>query len=60
MSAHWKSSPMIALVTLVGVTAIWGYTFLSVQDAIAQMPVMDFLAWRFLVASVVMNAFRTT
>jgi len=51
---------MIALVTLVGVTAIWGYTFLSVQDAIAQMPVMDFLAWRFLVASVVMIAFRPT
>ncbi|MCK5181010.1 MAG: DMT family transporter [Dehalococcoidia bacterium] len=60
MLANWKSSPMIALVTLVGVTAIWGYTFLSVQDAIAQMPVMDFLAWRFLVASVVMIALRPT
>lgn len=60
MSANWKSSPMIALVALVGVTAVWGYTFLVVQDAIARMPVMDFLAWRFLVASVVMIALRPT
>jgi drug/metabolite transporter (DMT)-like permease len=60
MSAHWKSSPMIASVALVGVTAVWGYTFLVVQDAIARMPVMDFLAWRFLVASVVMIALRPT
>jgi drug/metabolite transporter (DMT)-like permease len=51
---------MIASVALVGVTAVWGYTFLVVQDAIARMPVMDFLAWRFLVASVVMIALRPT
>lgn len=60
MSANWKSSPMIASVALVGVTAVWGYTFLVVQDATARMPVMDFLAWRFVVASVVMIAFRPT
>jgi drug/metabolite transporter (DMT)-like permease len=60
MSANWKSSPTIALVALVGVTAVWGYTFLVVQDAIARMPVMDFLAWRFVVASVVMIALRPT
>ena len=60
MPAHWKSSPMIASVALVGVTAVWGYTFLIVQDAVARMPVMDFLAWRFLVASVVMIALRPT
>ena len=51
---------MIALVALVGVTAVWGYTFLVVQDAIARMAVMDFLAWRFVVASVVMIALRPT
>ncbi len=51
---------MIASIALVGVTAVWGYTFLVVQDAVAQMPVMDFLAWRFLVASVVMIALRPT
>jgi drug/metabolite transporter (DMT)-like permease len=60
MSANWKSSPTIALVALLGVTAVWGYTFLVVQDATAHMPVMDFLAWRFLVASVVMIALRPT
>jgi drug/metabolite transporter (DMT)-like permease len=51
---------MIASVALVGVTAVWGYTFLVVQDAVASMPVMDFLAWRFVVASVVMIALRPT
>ena len=51
---------MIASFALVGVTAVWGYGFLAVKDAIASMPVMDFLAWRFLVASVVMIALRPT
>jgi drug/metabolite transporter (DMT)-like permease len=60
MPSNWKSSPTIALVALVGVTAVWGYTFLVVQDAIARMPVMDFLAWRFVLASVVMIALRPT
>ena len=60
MPSNWKSSPTIASVALVGVTAVWGYTFLVVQDAIARMPVMDFLAWRFVLASVVMIALRPT
>lgn len=60
MSANWKSSPLIASFALVGVTAVWGYTFLAVQDAVASMPVMDFLAWRFVVASIVMIAVRPT
>jgi drug/metabolite transporter (DMT)-like permease len=60
MSANWKSSPTVASFGLVGVTAVWGYTFLAVQDAVASMPVMDFLAWRFLVASIVMIALRPT
>jgi drug/metabolite transporter (DMT)-like permease len=60
MLANWKSSPMIASFALIGVTAIWGYTFLAVQDAVASMPVMDFLAWRFLVASTVMIVLRPT
>jgi len=51
---------MVASFALVGVTAVWGYTFLAVQDAVASMPVMDFLAWRFLLASVVMIALRPT
>jgi len=60
MSANWKSSPIIASLALIGVTAVWGCTFLVVQDAIARMPVMDFLAWRFLVASAVMLVLRPT
>jgi drug/metabolite transporter (DMT)-like permease len=60
MSANWKSSPTVASFALVGVTAVWGYTFLAVQEAVASMPVMDFLAWRFLVASIVMIALRPT
>jgi len=51
---------MVASFALVGITAVWGYTFLVVQDAIASMPVMDFLACRFLVASIVMIALRPT
>jgi drug/metabolite transporter (DMT)-like permease len=50
----------MASVALVGVTAVWGYTFVVVQDAVARMPVMDFLAWRFVVASVVMIVLRPT
>jgi drug/metabolite transporter (DMT)-like permease len=60
MPTNWRSSPMIASFALVGVTAVWGYSFLAVKDAIASMPVMDFLAWRFLAASVVMIALRPT
>jgi len=59
-SANWKSSPTIASLALVGVTAVWGYTFLAVQGAVASMPVMDFLAWRFLVATLAMIILRPT
>jgi drug/metabolite transporter (DMT)-like permease len=46
------------VVALVGVTAIWGSTFVVVKDAIDRMPVMDFLAWRFAIAALVMLALR--
>jgi drug/metabolite transporter (DMT)-like permease len=57
---NWKKSPTIALIALVLVCAVWGSTFLIVQNAIARMPVMDFLAIRFTVAAVVMFALRPT
>lgn len=60
MSATWKSSPIIASIALIGVTAVWGLTFLIVQNTIARMQVMDFLAWRFTIASIVMIACRPT
>jgi drug/metabolite transporter (DMT)-like permease len=58
MSAKWKSSPTAALMALLGITAVWGSTFLMVQDAVKYMPVMDFLAVRFSVATLVMLAMR--
>jgi len=58
MSAKWKSSPTVALMALVAITAVWGGTFLVVQDAVKRMPVMDFLAVRFSVATLVMLAIR--
>ena len=47
-----------ATAALVGVTAVWGSTFVVVKDAVERMPVMDFLAWRFALAAVVMAALR--
>ena len=60
MLHNWKSSPKIALTTLVGITIIWGWSFLIVQNAIAKMPVMDFLAVRFTVATLFMIVLRPT
>lgn len=60
MPRNWKSSPALALTALVAVTAVWGWTFLIVKDAISRMPVMDFLAVRFTVATIAMIALRPT
>ena len=60
MLTDWKSSPFLALAALVGITAVWGYTFLIVQSAVERMPVMDFMAWRFTIAALVMLALRPT
>jgi drug/metabolite transporter (DMT)-like permease len=43
---------------LVGVTAIWGSTFVVVKDAVEVMPVTDFLTWRFGLAALVMLVLR--
>ena len=60
MASSWKSSPSLALAALVGITAVWGYTFLIVQSAVGRMPVMDFMAWRFAAAALIMLALRPT
>ncbi len=57
---QWKSSPRLALTALVGVTAVWGWTFIIVKDAIQLMPVMDFLAVRFTLAAVLLFVLRPT
>jgi drug/metabolite transporter (DMT)-like permease len=43
---------------MVAVTAVWGSTFLVVQDAVDRMPVTDFLTWRFGIATLAMVALR--
>lgn len=40
----------IAELSLVGIAAIWGLTFVMVQDAVERLPVSAFLAYRFLPA----------
>jgi drug/metabolite transporter (DMT)-like permease len=42
---------LVAEVALVGVAAVWGVTFPVVQDAVALLPTMTFLAYRFIAAS---------
>jgi drug/metabolite transporter (DMT)-like permease len=55
---NWKKSAVLALSALVLVTAVWGGTFVMVQSAVERMPVMDFLAWRFGLAAILMIAIR--
>jgi drug/metabolite transporter (DMT)-like permease len=43
---------------LVAVTAVWGSTFVVVKDAVEQMPVTDFLTWRFALAALAMLLVR--
>ncbi len=43
---------------LLGVTAVWGSTFVVVKDAVRRMPVTDFLTWRFALAALAMMVLR--
>lgn len=52
------SKATTATLLLVGATAVWGSTFVVVKDAVARMPVTDFLAWRFTIAAIAMAAAR--
>jgi len=45
------------LLALVGVTAVWGVTFVQVQDAIALYPLFAFLAVRFTISALVLAPF---
>lgn len=45
------SREALAIAALVLVTACWGSTFVVVKDAVARMPAMDFLFWRFAAAT---------
>ena len=45
---------MTRILALVAVTAIWGWTFVVVKDAIASFPIAAFLAYRFALAAIVL------
>ena len=49
---------MLATGLLIFATAIWGSTFIVVQDGINEMPMMMFMAWRFLFATLAMVILR--
>ena len=44
-----------AELALVGIAAVWGLTFVMVQDAIAELPSMAFLAYRFIPAALIVG-----
>ena len=47
----------LPLVLLVAVTAVWGYTFVPVQDAVAVYPLFAFLAVRFAISTLALAPF---
>jgi drug/metabolite transporter (DMT)-like permease len=52
-----RRAPLLALVT---VTAIWGYTFVPVQEAVAVYPLFAFLAVRFAISTAALAPFAWT
>ncbi|MEN8614571.1 DMT family transporter [Dehalogenimonas sp. THU2] len=58
LPSKWKTSSRLATAALLVVAAVWGSTFVVVQEAVSRMPVLDFLAVRFAVAAFVMIAIR--
>ncbi len=52
----WRQ--LAAIMALGAVAAVYGATFLVVKDAVARMPVFDFLAWRFGIATALLIAVR--
>ena len=58
-STSWaRNHQTLAILALVATTAVWGATFVIVQDAVEQMPVLPFLFWRFALAALVLGAVR--
>jgi drug/metabolite transporter (DMT)-like permease len=52
-----SQSRALPIAALVGVTAIWGITFVQVQDALALYPLFAFLAVRFAISTVALAPF---
>jgi drug/metabolite transporter (DMT)-like permease len=51
------SRSMLPLLLLVAVTVLWGYTFVTVQDAVAVYPLFAFLCVRFAISTAVLAPF---
>ena len=49
-----RRTSVLAALALLGLTASWGSTFFLIKDLLARVPVLDFLALRFALASVVL------
>jgi drug/metabolite transporter (DMT)-like permease len=47
---------VVATLLLVGVTAIWGFTFVPVKQSIAEIPTFQFLGMRFMLATLLLFA----
>ena len=59
LSPAWaRNHHVLAVLALVAATAVWGSTFVVVQDAVEQMPVLPFLVWRFALATLVLFVLR--
>ncbi len=52
-----RSRSGVPVLALVGVTAIWGVTFVQVQDALAFYPLFAFLAVRFAISTIALAPF---
>lgn len=53
-----KREERLAIGALLLATSAWGGTFVVVKDAIAQMPLMDVMAWRWMIAVAVLILIR--
>ncbi len=49
--------PGVSILALVGVTAIWGYTFVPVQETVGVYPLFAFLSVRFAISTIVLAPF---
>lgn len=54
---HARVRPAFPVVALVGVTAVWGLTFVQVQDALELYPLFAFLAVRFAISTLALAPF---
>lgn len=55
---RWGRKTLLAILLLVGASAAWGSTFVVMKSAVAHAPVPEFLAWRFLLAGLLLLAAR--